>query len=109
MNYVGSSKEGSKTYPIKSRRTVCYNFEHQQYAWKVTVNGYELPKWTFYFELTQTFLICGQAFKRALLVTPLRYFEESELEELCGSCGLVQYTETRRGRFIMISAKKSSN
>lgn len=50
-----------------------------------------------------------KAVKRALVVTPLRYFEESELEELCGSCGLVQYSEIRRGRFIMITAKRSTN
>jgi hypothetical protein len=50
---------------------------------------------------------CGQAIKGAISSSTLRYWEESELEELCGSCGLVEYSRIRRNQFIMISAKRA--
>ncbi|KAJ7552814.1 hypothetical protein O6H91_06G071100 [Diphasiastrum complanatum] len=45
--------------------------------------------------------IFGQSFSRNV-----RYWEESELEDLVRSCGLVRYKSIRRGSFIMLSAKK---
>ena len=37
----------------------------------------------------------------------MRYWEEDELEELCGMCGLVDYEKIRIRDFIMLSAKKA--
>lgn len=39
--------------------------------------------------------------------TGMRYWEEDELEELCGMCGLVDYEKIRIRDFIMLSAKKA--
>ncbi|KAG0626305.1 hypothetical protein M758_2G117900 [Ceratodon purpureus] len=47
-----------------------------------------------------------KAIKGAISSSTLRYWEEQELEELCGSCGLVEYSRIRRNQFIMISAKR---
>jgi hypothetical protein len=51
----------------------------------------------------------GQAIKGALNSSSVHFFEESELEELCGTCGLVEYSRIRRGQFIMISAKRAQD
>jgi len=53
--------------------------------------------------------LCAQAIKGAISSSTLRYWEESELEELVGACGLVEYSRIRRNQFIMISAKRAGD
>ncbi|KAG0614397.1 hypothetical protein M758_6G173400 [Ceratodon purpureus] len=50
-----------------------------------------------------------RAIKGVINSSSIHFFEESELEELCGTCGLVEYSRIRRGQFIMISAKRAQN
>eukprot|EP00249_Psilotum_nudum_P011818 c23403_g1_i1 orf=507-1373(+) len=41
-------------------------------------------------------------------ITRLTFWLESELQNLCESCGLVDYQRIRKNRFIMVSARKST-
>lgn len=49
-----------------------------------------------------------QVLKTATRTSTIRYWDEIELKELCGTCGLVDYSQIRRSNFIMLSARKSS-
>lgn len=48
-----------------------------------------------------------KAIKGAISSSTLRYWDEAELEELMGVCGLVEYTRVRLNQFIMVSAKRA--
>ncbi|KAH7299824.1 hypothetical protein KP509_24G031400 [Ceratopteris richardii] len=47
-----------------------------------------------------------QAYRSATSSPSLRYWLESELEDLCKACGLVNYKKVRRNGFIMLCASK---
>lgn len=48
-----------------------------------------------------------QVLKTAARSSTIRYWDEIELQELCTTCGLVDYSQIRRNTFIMVSARKS--
>ncbi|KAM0040078.1 hypothetical protein Hdeb2414_s0012g00389571 [Helianthus debilis subsp. tardiflorus] len=53
---------------------------------------------------SEFFILYSQNFRR--ISGSNMYLSKHELEDLCTTCGLVDYTYVRNGRFIMIAARK---
>ena len=73
--------------------TIVHSFD------QITRSGYNFDAWEG----------LEQAISGAVRSSSIHPFDEPELEELCGTCGLVEYSRIRRGLFILISAKKAQD